>query len=289
MIILFAFTALAAVSTAAAAKTYLGYAWNETAPEIHGTALQGRNGYFYLGGQSYPECGSEPCSVQNKTIITGPLNSKYSNNNDGFFMYIRDSQPQMIATLSNADMVYTLPRTDLGDLPSYDTFNLNGGTRNTPFSVDFDDFSNQTVLRFNGNDWVSCSTHAQYGYYGYQPYSVKALSYGSIAYKENLPCTPFKLRLVETFVEEAPLYYKYPCHRLGRAEKPPPFACLDFGYKGCTWEYVQYVECTKEESDSWTTKVVPYIIGGELFGEGGICQCRSLDPYGTEPGDGVAS
>ena len=112
-------SALATAATASAAKTYLAYAWNETAPEIHGKAVQARNGYFYLGGQAFPVCADDDfdCAAQNKTLITGPLPSKYSTNYDGFFMDITDSEVQEIVTSPNTGgLLYTMPKTELAIL-----------------------------------------------------------------------------------------------------------------------------------------------------------------------------
>lgn len=247
-------SALAAAATASAAKTYLAYAWNDTAPEIHGMAVQARNGYFYLGGQTYPVCADDDfdCAVQNKTILKGPTTSKYSNNNDGFFMDILDSQPQEVVTLPRTgEVVYTLPKTELAHEET-----VTSGSINTPFSVDHDDFSDQTVLRFNGNDWVSCPTHQQYADYGYQPYSIRALSYGDLIYKEGLVCTPFKMRLVETDLP-APQYYKYPCtpSQGELSGQPGHITCPDAMLYDCTYD--DY--CSAAQDKAWAIRNSTYL------------------------------
>lgn len=261
-------SALATATTASAAKTYLAYAWNNTAPEIHGMALQARNGFFYLGGQSYPVCNDDDfdCAVQNKTVITGPSTSKYSDNLDGFFLHIGDPQPQEVVTDQLGNLLYTLPKTELASLETIPSW----GSINTPFTVDFDDFSNQTVLRFNGNDFASCKTLYQYADYGYQPYTVRALSYGDVIYKENLGCTPFKLRLVETDLE-APEYYKYPCSPGAELNSrfPGYFACPDAYPYACSApdEY-----CSDADKKAWTIRNSTIIPGH-------LCQCREYGQY----------
>lgn len=251
-------SALATAATASAAKTYLAYAWNETAPEIHGKAVQARNGYFYLGGQAFPVCADDDfdCAAQNKTLITGPLPSKYSTNYDGFFMDITDSEVQEIVTSPNTGgLLYTMPKTELAIL-DYKTRE----TINTPFSIDLDDYSNQTVLRFNGNDFVSCPS-LQLDW-GNQPYTVKAASYGDIVYTEDgkgLVCTPFKMRLVETDLP-APVYYKNPCTSAqgSVSGQEGQILCPDSMIDEC-WD-----GCTDAEKADWTVKVV----------SGEQCQCK---------------
>ncbi|KAI4721880.1 hypothetical protein E4T48_01787 [Aureobasidium sp. EXF-10727] len=277
-------SALSAATTVSAAKTYLAYAWNETAPEIHGMAVQARNGYFYLGGQAYPHCAEDAFDcIHNQTLITGPSTSKYSENLDGFFMSITDAQPQEIVTApKTGELLYTLPKTELASMvvQAY-----SGGSINTPFSVDHDDFSGETVLRFNGNDFASCPTHSQVQEYGWQPYSIRALSYGGLVYKDQVyqvgvECIPFKMRLVETELP-APEYYEYPCteYYYSVSGQEGHYTCLNSLYYDCS----DNDTCTDEEKRVWATKtsVNKLQYGMEL------CQCRDFTD--GAPGLGVAS
>lgn len=259
------FSTLATASTVSAAKAYMAYAWNNTAPEIHGMALQARAGNFYLGGDAYPVCEDDDfdCLVHNKTLITGPLPSKYSDNFDGFFMHITDDQPQeMITSHDGPDLRYTLPKTDLATVLGDKYF----GAVNTPFSVDFDDFSNQTVLRFNGNDFAACYT--TYNFWGHQPYVVYALSYGDKVYRENLGCTPFKMRLVETDLR-APAYYKYPCLSAPPAEG---VTCVDTLPQNSCFDSPDSAYCSDADKKAWAIKDTP---------KGYQCHCEGDTGYGV--------
>ncbi|KAI5204558.1 hypothetical protein E4T39_03585 [Aureobasidium subglaciale] len=146
--------ALAAMAVSAeAAKAYIPYVWNNTAPAIHDQAVQAKNGFFTVGGDADGICPSynPNCSSANKTIITGPVSGKYTGNKtEDFWLGITDPKGQQIYVYDQT-LKYTLPRTDVVSGPEEEA--ING-----PFSVDFDDLAQATVLRFQGNDWAACAT-----------------------------------------------------------------------------------------------------------------------------------
>ncbi|KAI5208455.1 hypothetical protein AUEXF2481DRAFT_30645 [Aureobasidium subglaciale EXF-2481] len=180
-----------AVSTEAA-KAYIPYVWNTTAPTIHDQAVQAKNGFFTIGGTADGICPSynPNCSSANKTIITGPVSGKYTGNKtEDFWLGITDSKGQQIYVYDQT-LKYTLPRTDVVSGPEEEA--ING-----PFSVDFDDLAQATVLRFQGNDWAAC---ASYDIRNGISTIVQPLVYGGSLWENayGWECTTFKMVLEET-------------------------------------------------------------------------------------------
>jgi len=187
-------TSLSVVSAVSAAKSYMPYIWNNTALDLHNLPVQARFGRFYAGGDADTVCPtSDPdCYSSNKTILYGPTASKYDDKPEAFWLSILDPQGQEVVTDGVLGFEYTLPKTDLVLPDDYAV--------NTPFHVDLDDFSNQTVLRYNGNDFVTCEPDG----------IIWPLAMGNIVYAGGFKCTPFKMRLEETDAQPVE-YYKRDC------------------------------------------------------------------------------
>lgn len=167
--------------SALAAKAYIPYAWNDTAPEIHGKPVNAVYQQFMVDQTVTAVCPSydTDCPSKNTTIISGPTGDAT------FWMGILNSHGQQIYT-DSAYLEYGSVTGSLGI--SADT---------SPFTVELDSLINQTVLKFNGCDFVSCptSSSATLKY----PSKVFALSWGSAAFAEaDGTCYPFKMMLVDT-------------------------------------------------------------------------------------------
>lgn len=198
---------ITAASANEVAKAYIPYVWNTTAPEIHDHPVQAQNGFFYTGGNADGVCPTyEPnCASSNTTIISGPTTSPYNPNvTDAFWLGVLDPHGQEMVMIGH-DFRYTLPKTNLGNGP-------NEKAINTPFSVEFDDFSQQTVLRFNGDDWVGCQVLDTVTGRIKPDLIVQALTFGSVLWANafEYKCTPFKMRLEET-TAPAVDYYRRDC------------------------------------------------------------------------------
>lgn len=187
-------TIVAAVAPSVlAAQAYIPYAWNNTAPEIHGKPVNAWTKRFWINHSPYPSCPSwdpAPCASYNKTIITGPIGQT-------MWMGILEEHGQQIYTDSvDAGLDYQAIGGSVGTTDVLDY---------VPFEVEVDDFSNQTVLRFMGNDFVACPEGDIYG--APNAMRVRALSYGGLAYAQQTgPCFPFKMMLVPT---DAPAVNSY--------------------------------------------------------------------------------
>jgi hypothetical protein len=199
--------------SAEAAKSYIPYVWNNTAPAIDGQLVQAINGLFNVGGTADGKC-SGACPSANKTVIT-------QKSNDDFWLNVADPQGQQMYVFDQ-ELKYTLPKTDKVSGP--DEQAING-----PFSIDFDDYAQETVLRFQGNDWAACKAFdVNKGI----TLEIQPLVYGGSLWANayNWECTPFKMRLEET---DAPAvdYYRRDC----------PFRwlnCCPFLCMGQTWAIV---------------------------------------------------
>ncbi|THZ05686.1 hypothetical protein D6C93_01857 [Aureobasidium pullulans] len=176
------------------AKAYTPVVWNTTAVvdgiNIHNMPIQARDGAFKVGGDAAGVCPSyDPnCSSQNKTIIS-------PGGNRTMWMGILDSYGQQVVAGDGQSLQYTLPKT------YHDT--QSGVPWGQSFDVDFDDYSNETVMRFNGDDFVACPSWGGAGI-TIQPLWDKAAAY-------KFPgCVPIKFRLVET-TAPAVDYYQSNC------------------------------------------------------------------------------
>jgi len=185
--------ALAAMAvTAEAAKAYIPSVWNSTAPAIHNQLVQAKNGFFEVGGDADGICQdyAPGCPSANSTIISGPVASKYDGNKTtDFWLGITDPKGQQIYVYDQK-LKYTLPRTNVVSGP--DESAING-----PFSVEYDDLAQGTVLRFQGNDWAACKTfNVRQGIRTI----VQPLVYGGSLWEHAFgwECTPFKMTLEET-------------------------------------------------------------------------------------------
>ena len=113
------------------------------------------------------------------------------------WMGILDSYGQQIVSSDGNSLEYTLPRTNL---------KLQSGIGwGQYFDVDLDDYSNETVMRFEGDDFVACQI------YPFDPTQIviKPLIHIESAYEFG-NCAPIKFQLVET-TAPAPLYYLGSC------------------------------------------------------------------------------
>lgn len=177
--------AVATIPSVVATPAYIPYAWNDTAPEVHMKPVNAVYGGFNVDQPATVVCPSwdTNCASANTTIITGPANQT-------FFM----------GTLAGSQIIWTDDTASLDITTHGVILRFRTGVAVAPFAVELDDFSNQTVLRFNGNDFVACPIAPDtVEYYTQSVLKVFALSYGSIAYaKQTGPCYPFKMMLVET-------------------------------------------------------------------------------------------
>lgn len=176
---------MATIPSSLATPAYIPYAWNGTAPEVHMKPVNAVYGGFNIDQPATAVCPSwdTDCASKNTTIITGPANQT-------FFM----------GTLAGSQMMWTDGTASLDITTHGVILKSTTDAAVAPFEVELDDFSNQTFLRFNGNDFVACSVAPDtVAYYTQSVLKVFALSYGSIAYAKQIgPCYPFKMMLVET-------------------------------------------------------------------------------------------
>lgn len=114
------------------------------------------------------------------------------------WMGILDSYGQQVVSEGGETLAYTLPRT-------YSKIQ-SGIPWGQSFDVDYDDYSNETVMRFEGNDFVACQI------YTFDPTEIiiKPL-YDIVAAYEFGNCTPIKFQLQETTAPAVEYYHGSCC------------------------------------------------------------------------------